>query len=181
MDLVRTDTNAQTRRGVLRRGLALAVTAPALASVLQVSTALADDDDNDRDDHRRGRAAAAPRARINSFRSDLVRVADTSNDFAATSPGSDPLVDGRLRLRRRGNTNEGRLQVELRGAAANVSYDVFFQTSKGARESLGTIGPTNAAGNLNALTPAALGGTNRVGVFVLARAGQDEFVSSMGG
>ena len=104
-------------------------------------------------------------------------------------PFTDPLADGRLRLRRKANsTDEGRLQVALRGAAVNVSYEVFFwpAASSKSRESLGIIGPTNADGNLNALTPSAISGMNRIGVFVVVRhdgseAGKDEFISSMGG
>jgi hypothetical protein len=112
-----------------------------------------------------------------------------SGDFTSSNPGTDPLRDGRLRLRRKANgTDEGRLQVELRGAAVNVSYDVFFWpvAAGKAREPLGTVGPTNRDGNLRDLTPSALSGTNRVGLFVIVRhdgseAGKDEFVSSMGG
>jgi hypothetical protein len=166
----------------------LALAAPALASVLQVGTALAEDGDNDKDDKKKPKP---PGRRANTFSSDLSTAAQTatSGDFTSSNSGTDPLTDGRLRLRRKANTtDEGRLQVALRGTAVNVSYEVFFwpaASSKG-RESLGVIGPTNADGNLNELTPLALSGKNRVGVFVIVRhdggeAGKDEFISSMGG
>jgi hypothetical protein len=174
-----------------RRGLALALSLPALASMLNASQAFADDGDNDGDEDRQRRQAPPVPQRVNNFDSDLITVAQSaaSGDFSSTNPGSDPLADGGVRLRRgRGSSDEGRLQVALRAAAANVSYDVFFwpATSAKPREALGTIGPTNNAGTLNAQTPNALGGLNRVGVFVIVRhdgsdAGKDEFVSSMGG
>jgi hypothetical protein len=188
-----------TRRALLRRSVALAVAAPAVASVLHLGTAFADDGDNDKDDKNKdkdkddkkpGREPQAPRAHVNSFSSDLARVAASaaSGDFSSGNAGTDPLADGRVRLRHRGNsTDEGRVQVDLRGAAASVSYDVFFWavTSGKGREALGTIGPTNNNGNLSQLTPSALSGTSRVGVFVIVRhdggeAGKDEFISSMG-
>jgi hypothetical protein len=182
---------AATRRGLLRRSLALAVMAPALASTLHVGTAFADDGDNDKDD-KKPKNPPPPRGQhVNSFSSDLSTVAQSaaSGDFTSGNAGTDPLTDGRIRLGRRGrDANEGRLQVDLRGAAANVSYDVLFwpATSSKGRESLGTIGPTNKDGNLNAVTPSALSGMNRVGVFVIVRhdgneGGKDEFISSMGG
>ncbi|MBV9327857.1 MAG: hypothetical protein JO352_29435, partial [Chloroflexi bacterium] len=66
-------------------------------------------------------------------------------------------------------------------------YDVAFVPLLGgkSREGLGTIGPTDSRGDLNALTPSALSGAARVGVFILTRhdgneAGQDEFVTCMG-
>lgn len=191
MDKTLTSFAARTRRGLLRRSLAVAVMAPALASAFQTGTALADDDDNDKDDKRPNRQPPPPRQRINSFSSDLSTVAQSaaSGDFTSGNAGTDPLRDGRVRLRHRSrDANEGQLNVDLRGAAANVSYDVFFwpATSSKGREALGTVGPTNKDGNLNALTPSALSGINRVGVFVIVRHdgnenGKDEFISSMGG
>jgi hypothetical protein len=177
-----------TRRSLLRRSVALAVAAPVVASVLHSGTAFADDGDNDKDDKKPGREPQAPRAHVNSFSSDLARLAAASGDFSSGNAGTDPLADGRVRLRRRANSaDEGRLHVDLRGAAANVSYVVHFWPANGkGRESLGTIGPTNKDGHLSDLTPSALAGTNRVGVFVIVRqdggeAGKDEFISSMGG
>jgi hypothetical protein len=185
-----------TRRWLLRGGLAMSVAAPTLLSLLQPGAALADHDDNhngnqnQNDDHNHPPNTAT--AHLGSFSSDVVTVAQSasSGDFTSSNAGSDPLVDGRLRLNRKGTTGEGRADVVLQGAAANVSYDVFFQpfnTSKG-REALGTIGPTNAEGHLAFRTPNALSGTNRVGIFVITRtgdgsgqAGKDEFVTSLGG
>jgi hypothetical protein len=190
MDEPRTVFTAATRRGLLRRSLALAVMAPALASTLPIGVASADDGDADEDDKKPNHQPPPAHQHVNSFSSDLSTVAQSaaSGDFTSGSPGTDPLTDGRVRLRHRGrDANEGQLHVELRGATANVSYEVFFwpATSSKSRESLGTIGPTNKDGNLNTLTPSALSGMNRVGVFVIVRqdggVAKDEFISSMGG
>jgi hypothetical protein len=174
-----------------RRWLALSLVAPMLIS----GTALADDDQDFRPDRRPGPPgpAALQPARLEAFGSDLVTLSQSASngDFGSGNAGSDALTGGRVSLARRGgDSSEGRADVVLRGAAANVSYDVFFEpfsTGKG-REALGTIGPTNDAGNLNAQTPNALSGSSRVGMFVIARtsdgsgqAGKDEFVSSLGG
>jgi hypothetical protein len=180
----------------------MAVAVPAVVSVFAAPAAWADDGDDrgrggDDDDERgrgRGRPQQAPRPlRNNTSSSDLCRVAQTatSGDFTSSNPGTDPLTDGRIRLRRANNTSEDRrAQVTLRGAAPNVSYDVqFWPVAAGKpRQSLGLVGPTNAQGDLEQLTPAAspLGGTARVGVFVLVRhdgseGGKDEFISCAGG
>ena len=194
---------AQSRRSLLRRGALMAVAAPAVVSLFAAPAAWADDgDDRDRggndDEQGRGRgrpqAQQAPRpVRNNTLSSDLCRVAQaaTSGDFTSSNPGTDPLTDGRIRLRRANNTSEDRrAQVTLRGAAANVSYDVqFWPVAAGKpRQSLGVVGPTNAQGDLEQLTPAGspLGGAARVGLFVLVRhdgseGGKDEFISCAGG
>ena len=183
-------TGASTRRSVLRRGAVVALGTAALVSALPLTT-YADDGDNDKDDKPHPPAPPrGPAARRNTFMSDVSTVAQTaaSGDFASGNPGTDPLRDGRLHLHHATSTTEGKLEVELNGAAPNVSYDVtFWPLAAGkARESLGTIGPTNKDGNLHAQTPSALNGTNRLGVFVIVRhdgteAGKDEFVSTMGG
>ena len=192
------DSTTATRRGLLRRGLALTLTAPALAAALHISPALADDGDDDRDDgERRGPPNPPPgRARLDPFTSDLITVSQSASgggDFTSSNPGTDPLSDGQISLRRRNDgTSEGRAVVRLRGAAASVSYEVFFEpfTAGKGRESLGVVGPTNRDGHLDDVTPAdtPLKGTNRVGIFVVARtndgsgqASKDEFVSSLGG
>jgi hypothetical protein len=187
-------SNGATRRAVLRRGLFIGFTAPALVSALQASTAWADDDnkqdgDDDADDDRRQRPPRPGRAE--AFTSDLITVSQAaSSDFSSGNPGSDPLTDGQIRLQRRRNSStEGRVVVELRGAAPNAVYQVFFQPANGsARTDLGTIASTNSSGNVNARTSSELSGTNRIGIFVITRssdgsgqAGKDEFVSSLGG
>jgi hypothetical protein len=183
-------SSAATRRQLLRRAAMLGLSAPAFLAALQAGTVWADDGDEDKDD----RPPPPPRPRrIEPFTSELITVGDASSsgDFSSSNAGSDPLADGRISLRRREDSaDEGRVRVDLRGAAANVSYDVFFQpfNSGKAREALGTIGPTNKDGNLNKETTSALSGSNRVGIFVIARtsdgsgqAGKDQFVSSIGG
>jgi hypothetical protein len=192
------EAQVHSRRGVLGRGLALAGAVAALG----IGSAFANNDDDDKDkdkdkDDNRGRGRGrdnddddrprptpVPVARLNAFRSDLCRIADVTADFSSGNPGTDALVDGRIRLRaRRGTSDDARAGVTLHGALANASYEVFFQpflNGKG-RESLGTVGPTDSRGNLNARTPTALTGNHRVGVFTLVRDGKDQFVSCMGG
>jgi hypothetical protein len=161
---------------------------------LQSSTAWADDDDDDdhgEGDDRRGRPPQLV-GRAEAFSSDLVTVsqATSSGDFNSGNAGSDPLTDGRVTLqRRRGVGNEGQVSVQLRGAAPNAVYQVFFQQfNNSGRTDLGTIAATNNNGNVNARTASGLGGTARVGIFVITRssdgsgqAGKDEFISSLGG
>jgi hypothetical protein len=183
---------AATRRRLLRAGVTLG-----LIAGLQATVALADDDEHDHDDQgdHDEHPPAPPRVRAQAdvFSSDLVTAVQASsfNDFNSGNQGTDPLANGRIALSRRSSTSsEGRAVVALRGAASNASYDVFFQPFNTAkpREGLGTIGPTNEHGDLNAQTPNAIAGINRIGVFVLARssdgsgqAGKDQFVSSLGG
>jgi hypothetical protein len=182
------DANGATRRALLRRGLAVGLTAPVVVAALQAGTAWADDDDQDSDERH---AHPAQPGRRDAFTSDLIPVSQAaSSDFSSGNAGSDPLIDGQVRLQgRRSSGNEGQVAVELRGAAPNAIYQVFFQPLNGsARTDLGTIVSTNNAGNVNARTSSELAGLNRVGVFVIARsndgsaqAGKDEFVSSLGG
>jgi hypothetical protein len=68
--------------------------------------------------------------------------------------------------------------VALRGAVANAGYDVqLVRLHDDGREDLGTI-TTDTNGTFNGMTPNALGGSNRVGAFVLMRAGADEYVTA---
>jgi hypothetical protein len=182
-------SNVATRRALLRRGLALSVTAPALVAALQSGTAWADDDDEGDGDDRRARPPQFV-GRAEAFTSDLITVSQAaSSDFSSGNPGSDPLTDGQVSLlRRRGVGSEGQVSVQLRAAAPNAVYQVFFQAANGSRTDLGTLAATNNNGNVNSRTSAVLGGTNRVGMFIIARssdgsgqAGKDEFVSSLGG
>jgi len=164
-----------------RHLLALSLLTPLLAS----GTALADDDQDFRPGRRPLPAAIEP-ARLELLGSTLITMpqSGSSGDFNSGNGGSDPLSSGRAVLR----PNDGRVEVALRGAASGASYEVFFQsinTGKG-REDLGAIGPTDSAGNLDAVSPNMLSGSNRVGVFILARsndnsaqAGKDEFISSV--
>jgi hypothetical protein len=192
------ETAVHSRRGLLGRGVALLGAVAALG----VRTAFANDDDKDKDDddgRGRGRGPRddtrpdpqrpAPRARLNAFSSDVCRIADVTADFSSGNPGTDALVDGRIRLRaRRGAEDDAHVGVTLRGAPAGMTYEVFLQPflNGKARESLGNVGPTDSRGNLNARTPSPLSGNHRVGVFVLVRRGgnedgRDEYVSCLGG
>jgi hypothetical protein len=195
-----------TRRALLRRGLTLAVAAPALLGALKAAPAFADDgDDQGEDGDHQGedhnhndngnsnpsnvdqRLQAV--AQFGRFTSRLCRVSEAGT-FPANNAGSDPLTLGLVRLL--GNPNNGssdQLAVSLRGAAANVSYEVKYvpaNAGTGAnRQSLGIIGPTNGSGFLNATTPSSLSGSKLVGTFVLVRSGgnedqHDEYVTCFG-
>ncbi len=199
-DSATTDSADTTRRGLLRRGLALAVAAPALLSALHAAPAWANDDDHDDDDDdvrkQRGRdlrpndddddnddddaRLARVGVQLGRFSAGLCRVADASG-FSATSAGTDTLTAGRVRLvGRQNNPDDDKIAVVLHGAPAGATYEVWFAPASGSRESLGNVGPTRDRGNLLALTPKPLAGAHRVGVFVLVRDGHDEFVSCLG-
>jgi hypothetical protein len=192
-----------TRRAVLRRGLTLAVAAPAMLGALSATAAWADHDDDDSDDDHDDHGDNGNHGNGNNgnhnghddfddleerlqaiglvfrFSSRLCRVADATS--FPNSGGTDPLTAGVVRLLGRANIpSDNRVGIALRGAAASVSYQVWFQrTSDGGRDDLGVIGPTSSNGFLNATAPNVLP-SRRVGVVVLARNGIDQFVSCAG-
>src|SRR5262249_6015064 len=112
------------------------------------------------------------------FKMRLVRVSDVNggtggNDFSASNPGTDPLESGDV-----AHSDSNVVHVHLHGAQASSTYDVLFERLQDhGREDLGNIG-TNSSGNSNGSTPNGLG-SNRVGVIVLTRNGQDQFVSAL--
>jgi hypothetical protein len=193
------DASTATRRRLLRSGLTFAVAAPALVAALQSSPAWAHDDDddngnsgrngrgrdgrngdNDDDDDDDDRRLARIGLALSRFSAGLCRVSDATG-FNATNPGGDPLTSGRVRLvDRRNNDGDDRVAVALRGAQPDATYEVVFLSATGNATSLGNVGPTNGRGNLAALTPNRLDGARRVGVFVLRRNSNDQFVTCAG-
>jgi len=94
-------------------------------------------------------------------------------DFGANNPGGDALTSGSLGI----NDSDHRVFVDVRGATANASYDVVFvRLNDHAREDLGSIS-TGDRGEFSGAAPNALSANQRVGTFVLARNGQDQFVT----
>ncbi|MBV9579090.1 MAG: hypothetical protein JO057_10915 [Chloroflexi bacterium] len=96
------------------------------------------------------------------------------SDFSANNPGGDPLSFGALAL----NPDNRQVFVSLRGAATGVPYDVQFERLQDhGREDLGSV-TTDGNGNVDGMAPNALGGSHRVGAFVLIRNGQDQYVTT---
>jgi hypothetical protein len=195
------DASTASRRKLLRSGLTFALAAPVLAAALQSSPAWArddddddngnsgpgsgrggrgrdgrDDDDDDDDDLRLARIGLA----LSRFSAGLCRVSEATG-FNASNPGGDPLAGGRVRVvDRRNNDGDDRVAVALRGAQPDATYEVVFLSATGNALSLGNVGPTNSRGNLAALAPNRLDGARRVGVFVLRRNSNDQFVTCAG-
>ena len=197
------DAADTTRRALLRRGIALAVAAPAVWTALSATTAFADHDDDDHNDedehhedehhdddhHHQDEVEKQLQALsvLGRYTSRLCRVSEASGFSAINgNPGTDSLNVGLVRLAGKANNpDDDKIGVALRGVPASVSYTVNFLPSTGGRESLGVVGPTSSSGFLNALTPNALQGARRVGIFVLTRSGgsedgRDEFVTCLG-
>jgi hypothetical protein len=165
----------------------LAIAAPLALSIMPGIAAAdgGDHGDDDRDDRRgRGRALGLfcrpGTVNTTNFAGSLnlvpvnsVNGGANSGDFNASSPGSDSLGSGAIAV-----NDSKQVLVMLRGAPANTSYDVqFVRLHDDGREDLGSF-TTDANGNFNGAAPTALGGSNRVGGFVLIRNGSDEYVSS---
>lgn len=186
-----------TRRGLLRWGARLAVAAPAMLAGLQVAgaTAHADGDDghghghgnghdHDHDEDDNNNAANVNNARGNTtFSADLVPTNMISGDFS----GVGDTGTGTLSVTSNGTANTANIGVVLRGATANTTYNVIFETIGGGRSGVLGSFTTNASGAANAFfsgvlsesgsaTSSGLG--TRVGVFVLNKAAGDAFVTA---
>ncbi|MBV9355107.1 MAG: hypothetical protein JO023_06215 [Chloroflexi bacterium] len=97
------------------------------------------------------------------------------SDFSGNNPGGDGLQAGMVAA----DTNSRRVFVMLRGAVNNTSYDVQFERFQDHnREDLGSVN-TDDQGNFFGNTPNDLGGSNRVGTFVLTRNGNDQFAAAL--
>jgi hypothetical protein len=180
-----------SRRGLIGTAAKLALSAPLALAALQPASALAwggnnDDQGEDHDDRGHRFGLIGRECSAGSFAGfqgggtafPLVPVGQVNGgtgggDFGASNPGSDGLGAGEVMV----NGNH-QVFLALRGAAANAGYDVQFERlNDHGREDLGGIN-TDGNGNFMGMTPNVLGGTNRVGAFVLIRSGADEYVSS---
>jgi len=177
---------AETRRGILSMGLKLAVAAPTALVALQGGVALAhpgpkgDQDSNDDSDNPgRGNGKNFPK-HAPAFSLHLCRVGDIGNqgtDFPPTNGGSDPLAAGVLRVVRGASGQNARVWVDVNGANANTTYEVFFDRfNDHGREDVGGF-KTGPGGHFRGFTSGSLGGKNRVGVFVIQNGSSDEFVT----
>jgi hypothetical protein len=174
-----------SRRGLLGKGLTVALAASAALAALPAGAALAagpadgpgrgpgpgPDPDDGGPPPPRGRSPmcyAAPLCRVSSV---------SGADFAPNSPGSDPLRAGEIRVFRRPSDQNVEVYLRLAGAVANTAYDVQFEhCNDHGREDLGSL-TTDGRGNCSGKLPNTLSGSDRVGVFVVIHNGSDEFVS----
>jgi hypothetical protein len=191
----------QERRTLLRWGARLALGLPALVAGLQVASATAHADDGDDDNRGPGRGRGRGRGEIEfededdnrrevrvngaTFSADLVPINQVNNgDF---NPGGSDSGFGTIVVGAAGNSSS--VIVRLRGATANLTYNVQFVPlgNAGQRQQLGSFS-TNSAGNGSVDLSGALGqagsapgslGT-RVGSFLLTRSdnGQAAFVTA---
>jgi len=175
-----------SRRSLIRTAAKLAIAAPIALTILPAVAAADGDDHGDPEDRGRGRKLGLlcrPGGDVNAANiqngMSLVPVSQVngganSNDFNASSPGSDALAGGGA-VAVAGNHQ---VLVMLQGGVGNSTYDVqFVRLHDDGREDLGSF-TTDANGNFNGAAPNALGATNRVGAFVLIRNGADEYVSA---
>jgi hypothetical protein len=196
-----------TRRRGFGAGLRLAAAGTAALAALPLGPAAASDDDDRRRRRGQERAIEAREEALRRFRERLddrrgelagltgigrairlVRVNDVpESDFdrGADPQNRDSLSRGAIRLLR--ERDDARVNVNLDGAAANVTYEVHFARFKGGRESLGWV-RTNGNGDFDGLVRNSqdnsgdarrIGNGNRVGIFVLTRDGKDQFVSGL--
>ena len=111
-----------------------------------------------------------------------------TDDFGASLGTRDPLTNGSVRLVGESG-NDARVFVLLDGASANVSYQVWFaRFNDKSRTDLGWV-RTNGSGDFEGFTRTnqdntgdfkRLGGGNRIGIFIVAREGNnDQFVTAL--
>src|SRR5262245_16231498 len=107
------------------------------------------------------------------FEAALVRCADVNRPAALAGCGADPLQAGKAEIR-----PDGRVEVEVEGAAPNASYAAFLRSPDGgAQLLLGTLA-TNGSGEgelhvVGVFPPGAVGAGN----VVLRRLALDQFVT----
>jgi len=161
-----------------RKGLQLAVTAPAVFAALHSGVAAADDDQGedhddrgeDHDEHEQATSAAAtlPLSRANDVN------ANASGDF--NSSGGDSLSSGRVVLGPRNGSTD--VAVTVNGAPANTPYTLQFRHFQDHnQDTLGTF-TTNSSGHFSGHV-GTLSGHHRVGVFVVQGGSTDQFVTSV--
>jgi hypothetical protein len=162
-----------TRRRTFGLGLITALIATAPFAAYADEDHSHDDNNDDQGDEDNGNGNGN-----GGFKVRLVRVSEVNggtggSDFTASNPGTDLLEQGDV-----AHSDSNGVHVHLHGAQASSTYDVQFERLQDhGREDLGNIS-TNGSGNANATTPNGLG-SNRVGVIVLTRGGQDQFVSAL--
>ncbi len=111
------------------------------------------------------------------FEVTLVRVADLEavGQAAFTNIGTDPLAEGEVEVE---ELSENEVEAEVKGAAANVIYDVNFCSSAGGPSGCFVVArlATDAIGNGEVEFPFPQRG-GFAGVFTLTRDGLNQFVT----
>jgi hypothetical protein len=104
----------------------------------------------------------------------LVRCTDVTVPGTLTNCGSDSLTSGRVFV----EEDDGALLIYVNGARPSTSYTAILLSPTGASTPLGTVGPTNSAGNATLIVnPAFPANTIASGEVVLQSGGTNEFVS----
>ena len=105
------------------------------------------------------------------FDAQLVRCADVNVPAALSPCGTDPLQEGEAEVEKHGG-----LEIKLRHAAANATYDIVLRPLRGADLPLGTL-TTDAEGNARVERTGVFAPPAKVaGLIVLRRNGVDQFV-----
>ncbi len=108
------------------------------------------------------------------FQPALVRCTDVTVPGSLSSCGSDSLTRGRVDI----ENSDGALSIHVTGARPSTSYTALLRSPGGATTALGTVGPTDKAGNGMLVVPAAFAAsTIGSGAIVLQSSSTDEFVS----
>ena len=108
------------------------------------------------------------------FQPALVRCTDVTVPGSLSTCGSDSLTRGRVDI----ENSDGALSIHVTGARPSTSYTALLRSPGGTTTALGTVGPTDKAGNGMLVVPAAFAAnTIGSGAIVLQSSSTDEFVS----
>ena len=108
------------------------------------------------------------------FQPALVRCTDVTEPATLSSCGSDSLTRGRVDI----ENSDGALAIHVTGARPSTSYTALLRSPGGTTTTLGTVGPTDKAGNgMLIVTGAFAASTIGSGAIVLQSSSTDEFVS----
>jgi hypothetical protein len=108
------------------------------------------------------------------FQPALVRCTDVTAPGTLSSCGSDSLTRGRVDI----ENADGALSINVTGARPSTSYTALLRSPGGTTTPIGTVGPTDKAGNGMLVVPSAFAAsTIGSGAIVLQSSSTDEFVS----
>ena len=108
------------------------------------------------------------------FQPALVRCTDVTVPGSLSACGSDSLSRGRVDI----ENSDGALAIHVTGARPSTSYTALLRSPTGTTTPLGTVGPTDKAGNGTLIMAAAFApGTIGSGEVVLQSSSTDQFVS----